>query len=396
MPNHLLPRAIPYPPDRDGPVTTDFPMTQRLREAFLAWTEREQDPHSTGRRRANPLFGLVSWPMSGLYRLGVGLDRAIRHRAPRELPNGATLAVVASPLVGGVGKTPLVARLANDAQAAGKRLAIVVRGYGRATGADEVVRADPDGSNIDVVGDEAIVLAQESGAPVYVGADPHAAIQHVVAQTSPDIVVLDDGVRHRWQGERRIITLTAADLHHSPCYLPYGRWRIPPAHALPAAGVAVIESGQGAGTENARKQQQQRVKSFGYDLPIGWYQARSLGILRWSNGTFVDEGEVPASSPLVFCGIGQPSRFLRQLQSIGLDPPTARWFADHYRYTKSNVAALVCEARQAGAEWLLTTHKDAVKIQDGWLDGFPLYVLRISLELTAGTDMLSVILESPA
>jgi hypothetical protein len=45
------------------------------------------------------------------------------------------------------------------------------------------------------------------------------------------------------------------------------------------------------------------------------------------------------------------------------------------------------------ARWLLTTHKDAVKIDPGWPESFPVGFLRISLELVGGADMLSVILE---
>ena len=59
-------------------------------------------------------------------------------------------------------------------------------------------------------------------------------------------------------------------------------------------------------------------------------------------------------------------------------------FLDHYRYQEEDLAALLAQARQAGAECLLTTEKDAVRLPAGATAGLPLYYLRLEIEIIRG------------
>jgi len=63
-----------------------------------------------------------------------------------------------------------------------------------------------------------------------------------------------------------------------------------------------------------------------------------------------------------FCGIGDPQSFLRQLESAGGRCAGHRWFGDHHHYTESDLAALRRDAAGAGADVLITTEKDWVKL----------------------------------
>jgi tetraacyldisaccharide 4'-kinase len=55
-------------------------------------------------------------------------------------------------------------------------------------------------------------------------------------------------------------------------------------------------------------------------------------------------------------------------------------FADHHRYRDDEIAAIVDAARATGADCLLTTEKDAVRIPHPPA-GLPLRVLRIAAEI---------------
>jgi tetraacyldisaccharide 4'-kinase len=63
-----------------------------------------------------------------------------------------------------------------------------------------------------------------------------------------------------------------------------------------------------------------------------------------------------------FSGIGSPRSFHAQLAAVGGQPAGSRSFPDHHEYTDAEIADLVRDARACGAEMLLTTEKDWVKL----------------------------------
>jgi tetraacyldisaccharide 4'-kinase len=128
------------------------------------------------------LYGAVMGLRSVLYRLG------LRHIERVGVP----VIVVGNLTVGGTGKTPLVAWLAQHLAACGMRVAIVSRGYGgRARGVNRVtVHSRPS-----EVGDEPLLLAKRSQATVFIGRDRVAAAKAAVEDRA-DIVISDDGLQH--------------------------------------------------------------------------------------------------------------------------------------------------------------------------------------------------------
>jgi tetraacyldisaccharide 4'-kinase len=63
-----------------------------------------------------------------------------------------------------------------------------------------------------------------------------------------------------------------------------------------------------------------------------------------------------------FCGIGGPSGFVRQLETLGGTNAGQRFFADHHDYTSADLEALASEAKRVGANVMVTTEKDWVKL----------------------------------
>ena len=91
-----------------------------------------------------------------------------------------------------------------------------------------------------------------------------------------------------------------------------------------------------------------------------------------------------------FCGIGNPEGFRRTLAS--LDPQLASsnllTFPDHHHYTDSDLALIAARARSHGANRLLTTEKDLVKLPST-IDNLPVHALRIGLHITSGAELLA-------
>lgn len=130
------------------------------------------------------LFLLVSMLRRAAYRLH--LKKIYRAPVP--------VIIVGNISVGGTGKTPLVIWLCHYLTRIGYQPGVVLRGYGgSAVHWPQQVKTDSDPG---VVGDEAVVIAAESGCPVYADPDRPEAVRKLLRRHPCDVVVCDDGLQH--------------------------------------------------------------------------------------------------------------------------------------------------------------------------------------------------------
>jgi tetraacyldisaccharide 4'-kinase len=138
-----------------------------------------------------PLWARLLEPV---YRSMSGLRRAAYLRGLRRSGHpGRPVIVVGNLTAGGAGKTPLVAWLVQRLQQRGHGPAIVSRGYGGAEPArPHRVRDDDDPA---FCGDEPLLLARDTGVPVWICRDRLAAARAAV-DAGAELVVSDDGLQH--------------------------------------------------------------------------------------------------------------------------------------------------------------------------------------------------------
>lgn len=340
---------------------------------FERWTAGERTPSLYA-------YGAFAAPASALYRLGL----KVRPHLSRIYPalRNSRLAVVSSPLVGGVGKTPLTAFLARGILESGKHPAIVTMGYGRKSTGVAELRTAVSGIPAHDVGDEAAELFLTAGCPVSVGDEPAEVISKLDEAGAHDWIIFDNGVSRAWQGERRIAVLSDTDLVEPVRYLPFGRWRTKPSFVRAASYVAITSTKDVDTTESHLE----RLSSWGYQGPIGWFKYQMIGIEPYTPGS---EGATPVGRPFAFCGIARPDRFLQSVRALGFDNSAFCAVADHHHYTKGDLAGLEISRKKLGCDWFLTTLKDAVKIDPAWIGSTPLYFLRIALHQVAGSHILT-------
>ncbi|HRF72744.1 MAG TPA: tetraacyldisaccharide 4'-kinase [Accumulibacter sp.] len=276
------------------------------------------------------LFGVLVWLRRWLYRCGV--LRSYRLPVP--------VVVVGNLTVGGSGKTPLVLWLVRCLREHGWQPGIISRGYG---GSDESVRAVVAGSASAEVGDEPLLLARRSGAPVYVGRDRAAAGQALLAaHPECDVIVSDDGLQHyRLQRSVELAVFDGRGTGNG-WLLPAGPLREP----LPRlAGVtAVVWNG---------RPERSPLGAAG-DLPQFDMQLIGQRFVACSGESRSCDADSLRGRPLhAIAGIGDPSRFFRQLRDLGL-AFEAHPFPDHHPYDTADLAF-------ADNAVLLMTEKDAVK-----------------------------------
>ncbi|MEW5701439.1 MAG: tetraacyldisaccharide 4'-kinase [Candidatus Zixiibacteriota bacterium] len=356
-------------------------MLEFLTRAFVDWSAGD-------RRLALYCYGIFARPAGWIYRMVEWFARWRHRGGVLAGPHRAQLIVVSSPVAGGVGKTPLVAFIADRLQQQGRRVVIVTLGYGR-TGRGTVGLGDAR-RTVDVAesGDEALELRQRTNIPVRVGDEPADIVAELDRDSRTDAVVFDDGVRRRWEHERRLAVLTSRDLEAPVRYLPDGRWRTTPRTVARAAAVAVTDAFDCS--DSVREHHRRILAGWKFTGPVGWFATRVIA-LSPIVGMSAGSGTVPSGRPFVFCGLGQPRRFLAQVRSAGFEPGGFHFYTDHHRYRRADAEQLDRRRSNRQCTWFLTTHKDAVKIDPAWLGSTPAYFLRISLQQVAGDDLFTTL-----
>jgi len=274
--------------------------------------------------------------------------------------------------VGGAGKTPLVVAVARLLLEMGERPSILSRGYGRRCAGEGVVvvsDALTRRASVSEAGDEPFMLATAlPGAAVLVCEDRYKAGRLAETQFGCTVHVLDDGFQHfGLERDVDLLVVGGDDLDH-PDPLPLGRLREPLAAA--AAADAVLASSMPGETARSLR------------VPCGFSVRRAIGRPRTSP-TGARGGETPVAPPgpvLALAGIARPQRFFDDLRAAGWTLAGTRTFPDHHWFSARDVAAVEDAARAAGAQAILTTEKDMVRLANP--DGARIPFLWVPLDST--------------
>jgi len=186
------------------------------------------------------------------------------------------------------------------------------------------------------------------------------------------VFVLDDGFQHlRIARDLNIVCIDAPNPWGGGRLLPYGRLRESLDGLKRADCVVLTRCDQ---VESVAALRAEIVELTG-GRPIFESRMRPLRVVSLKNGPATLPGRVGA-----FCAVGNPSSFFQSLGRLGYELGLERAFADHHAYSQSDVDELHQLARQTGANALITTAKDAVKLK-GMEFALPCYVLEIEIAI---------------
>ncbi len=330
------------------------------------------------------LYAFVALPLSWLYRLGLAFSPPGRKR--HSALTNTKLLVVSSPMVGGVGKTPMSIVLIDQFKKRGESVAAVTMGYGlpERRRASYLPKNRPD---VEDVGDEGLEIGIFTSVEVHTGPEPADVIDELDDRGEVDWIVFDDGVSRSWAGETRIALLSSVDLEQPVRYLPYGRWRTTPRALSLASYVAITLEPNPLSPEKHLRQ----LATWGYRGPVGWFQHRPVGFVRWSQAEIVELKTLPDGPALVFCGIARPHRFRDRIVEAAIPIADFVTFPDHHGYSPTDCEFLRQRLRQSGATWFLTTFKDLARTPPDWTALTPLVYWRICLHQVAGDDLLATV-----
>lgn len=274
--------------------------------------------------------------------------------------------------LGGTGKTPLVAWLAEHLCSQGLRPAIVSRGYRGRSGRGPLLvsRGNEPLCGPAESGDEPYLLGRSvPGAIVIAGAD-RVAGAGCAAREGADAILLDDGFQHRRLArDLDIVLLDATNPFGNHHVLPLGPLR-EPLSGLGRAGLILITR---AGSGESFPGIQRIVRRHNQSAPVVTAGHEVTG--------FVDPEGRPARAPeraVAFCGIANPERFRSDLESAAVEVVGLRAYRDHHPFTTDELEKLArLSAKRRAA--LVTTEKDLVRVRPrlprAWTA--PLVALRI-------------------
>lgn len=319
---------------------------------------------------------------------------------------GAPVISVGNITTGGSGKTPLVEWLARVLARENRRPCILTRGYGRMDEGVRVLVSDGERVLADVLesGDEPRLLAErlQGMAAVISDADRVAAARWALENLHCDLFILDDGFQHlRVARDLNIVTVDATNPWGGGQLLPFGRLR-EPLDELSRADCCVVTRARQASDIDSLCEE---VKRRSNGRPVFLSNVRTIGLRPVAS---IPSSDLHESSPVsllpasgmpeqvaAFCALGNPQAFFAHLQHDGFNLKHTRAFTDHHAYTQSDIETLEREAQARGAEALLTTAKDGVKLRALRFQ-MPCYVVEIELEFDDEAALRRLVLQAIA
>jgi tetraacyldisaccharide 4'-kinase len=319
------------------------------------------------------LARVILWPLSLIY--GVAVLARVRAYAHGQLkPNRLRAAVVSvgNLTVGGVGKTPMVLWLAEKFIAEGQRVAILTRGYRGSDGTSDEV--------------ELLRSRLNERAVVAVGADRFAMGSELEARQAVDIFILDDGFQHlQLARDVDILLMDSSRSLTGESLLPAGLLR-EPISAMGRADALVFTRAE---TQQGIAAAVSQLNSY----PVFTAATRLLGFRRLgtTDAALLTTEQIGAGPFFAFCGLGNPQQFFRDLETWKISVNGQSIFPDHHKYNAADAAKLERAAEAANARALLTTEKDAKNFAGVTLQGYPVFVAVIDIEVSQEEDFLALI-----
>jgi tetraacyldisaccharide 4'-kinase len=332
--------------------------------------------------------------LSGLYWLGLKTNLAMYQTGMLHFTRAAMPVVSVGNLSsGGTGKSTAVRFLAREMLAMGLRPGVVLRGHRREGDDDLLLASDGAGryAPVSECGDEAAEVAHAlPTVPVAVGKRREQVIG-LLAARGTQIAVLDDGYQYFRMARDLNIALVSARMDLRAAHLlPRGVLREPWSHLQRADQVWITHA------DLASPEQLSRVRGLlqrhAAQLPLVVTRHRPDRLVALQTGQERPLKDLQGMKVVAVSGLGCPESFEEGLAGLGAKVTPLR-FPDHHRYVEADWEPIARSAKAAGADLVVTTDKDAVKLPaqqavETWILRSELEIIENSAAVTAALERL--------
>jgi tetraacyldisaccharide 4'-kinase len=341
-------------------------------------------------------------PFEFLYFLGYAVKKRYALKNQKRLPH--RVISIGNITLGGTGKTPAAMALARKAVMMGLQPCILTRGYkGKAEGPCFVSRGE--GPLIDAyqAGDEAMLMAETlPGVPIVKGKNRYEAGMFAIAKLrspvpglqSQFLFILDDGFQH-WalHRDKDILLIDGTNPFGNRKLFPFGPLREPLA-AMERADIMVITNISPSQPSPLREESKEEgvhsreasvrslteeIRKYASATPLYFAKHRPTALVTTSGNTFA-LSDMKHKKIFGFCGIGNPDSFKKTLLSLNAELKGRMIFRDHYQYRMSDFLRITDNANKCGADWIVTTEKDIMRLK-GFILPDNLLALRIEFHV---------------
>ncbi len=321
----------------------------------------------------------------------------------RRNPLGCLVVSIGNLTCGGTGKTPVVEVFARTLSQKGRKVAILSRGYKskdrsfvekiKALSNSKKNEIPPrivsDGVNLllnsATAGDEPYMLASNlKDVLVFVDKDRVKSGRYAISEYEVDTLILDDGFQYLdLKPHINIVLVDSTSPFHNHHTLPRGLLREPIKNIRRADYVFLTKSNGG----NHLRHLKRFIEHHNRHAEI----IECCHKPQYLENVFTREERLPLNALegkkiATVCGIASPIGFENFLSDRGAEIVYKERFADHHTYTQQEMIDFVNNTKKAGAIWILTTEKDAVRMPRMSRRDIPFYFLRIEIDILSGLE----------
>ncbi len=346
------------------------------------------------------LAAVLSWSLHAAI-AAIG-HRWVLRNANRAVSLPVPVISVGNITLGGTAKTPTAVYLARALAGRGFRPGVVFRGYkGRIDREKAPPQVVSDGKGIRLywtdAGDEASLAAEELidvGVPVAVGRDRASASRLLIEGHGADIIILDDGFQ--FTALHRDFDLVLID-----ALAPFGRsdglmgLLREPVGALGRADAILITHCEAVMPDRV-EEIRLKLRAMIADPPPIFTARTTVSGMRNCCNVQADSGQgISGRIVAAFAGIGNPLSFEHTVGTLGCELAEMIRFRDHHVYARRDLGRIERRARKTGAEIVLTTAKDAVRL-NGMTDAMslPMWVVNIEVVVDDEDELLGRVMRS--
>ncbi len=313
----------------------------------------------SGKRKGKTLLHMLSY----LYRGGVALrNLAYDAKVFSSAKVKAPVISIGNIVAGGTGKTPLVKMLAEELSKTLK-VAILSRGYKSKIENSGDVLCIHSGTPVEICGDEPFWLARYlPNVAVWVGKNRKESARQAI-EKGAEVILLDDGMQYRdLHRDVEIVVMDGEDLFGKGYFLPRGLLRDDPAR-LKKASLIVINDAK------CHKKIKEKLSLY-TNAPVMFVRMNI-------------QEDLKGKRACVFCAIGKPTRFLQSVKDAGADVLSTFFKPDHDPFFPEELTLF---AKKSGADVIVCTQKDYVKLPRHFSCSLPVLPLQGEFEIVSGKE----------
>jgi tetraacyldisaccharide 4'-kinase len=302
------------------------------------------------------------------------------HKVLREFRLSCPVISVGNITVGGTGKTPCVILLARMLQRNGFKPAVISRGYGgRGAHPANIVS---DGNKIlmdsETAGDEPFLMAHAlKGVPVITGPRRIITGQMAIDKFGANVIICDDAMQHRQiSRDINLVLLDSMGFKGNYHVLPRGRLREPVNEISRADAVLLTRTDEG---EKADEKIGELIKTE--QIPVFKSIHQPQNFISSDESIKNPISELKGKKVCAFCGIANPNSFEKTLLAAGVKIQAFDIFPDHHGYSEKEIEKLRDGFVKSGADYLVTTEKDAMRLKNYVEFLKIIFILRIEMQI---------------